>query len=807
MAPRRFVSRALPLAFLALLLPAVSLAAWPHDPAAGVPICSQTSTQSNPVAVSDGEGGAIIVWEDQRPGTTYDVYAQRIDSQGNPLWTTNGVLVNGSSNDQTTPRAVSDGAHGVIVCWVDTRFGGQDIYAQRLNASGTRLWAVNGVAVGAASGNQTSPCMAPDGSGGALIAWQDGRSGNWDIYAQCLDRLGTALWRSNGAMVCSLATSAQLGPHIIDDRMGGAFIAWTDQRPGTYYDVYAQRILSNGTASWTANGRVVCDAAYDQGATQILSDGDLGSYVVWNDSRDGATDIYAQHLFQAGNADWAANGIAVCNAANTQSYPYAVANGENGIFIAWSDYRSGTNYDIYAQYVSAGGIAQWTSNGRSLCTAVSDQYPSDIALDGVGDAIVVWSDFRIDGMNQEVYAQRVSESGSSQWASGGVKVGSGSGDQSYAVLVPDGSGGAIVAYQDDRLDFSGDISAQYVERFGHLGSPAPDITRVADVPNDQGGHVQVEWTACYLDTFPTFEIEQYTIWRQVPEPVATSRAERNLLAKGGTLHAPDGRTLRAMPLGSQALYWEQVGTQAARGLQGYSFVTATTSDSLPGSNPYTSFMVMAEEYGGIPFWMSAADSGYSVDDLAPPTPAPFTGTYASGTSYLQWGQSPASDFAEFRLHRGHEPGFVPAPENLVVAQTSAGYVDAIGSPYFYKLCAMDIHGNASGYAFLQPGGTTDVPGPDLPRELALSSPAPNPLRGSSTTLRLALPRDAQVSLAVFDQQGRRLRTLIEGAQPAGEHAIVWDGRDDGGRAVASGIYFMKCAVEGRVFTRRVAALR
>ena len=100
----------------------------------------------------------------------------------------------------------------------------------------------------------------------------------------------------------------------------------------------------------------------------------------------------------------------------------------------------------------------------------------------------------------------------------------------------------------------------------------------------------------------------------------------------------------------------------------------------------------------------------------------------------------------------------------------------------------------------------DVPGAALPKALALSAPAPNPARGSCT-LRLALPRAAQVTLAVYDQQGRRVRTLLAGAQPAGELPVVWDGRDDGGRAVASGIYFVRCEVEGRTFTRRIAALR
>jgi hypothetical protein len=804
----RVAFRSLLLASLLLTVAAAApaVAAWPHDPAAGVPLAPQPGTeQSYPMVVSDDAGGAIVIWQDRRSVTYYDLYAQRIDSQGNLLWGATGAIVNVSSNNQEHVSAIPDGAHGVIVCWTDWRFGAQDIYAQRLNGNGTRMWALSGVVVCGATGNQQLPQIASDGAGGALIAWQDYRNGNADIYAQRLNSTGAPLWRSQGAMACSLA-NLQMTPDIASDMQGGAFVVWTDGRNG-YNDIYAQRLLSTGLPAWTANGMAVCNSGYDQIGPQVSSDGNYGAFVCWSDQRNLEYDVYAQRVSQGGTGVWTANGIPVCTTAGIQNYVHGAGNGRDGMFIAWSDFRSGTSYDTYAQYISAGGNPIWTANGRALCTAAGDQYMMDIVPDDVGGAIAVWADLRLGTYEQDVYAQRVNAAGTGQWIANGVRVGGGPGDQLDGRLVADGTGGAIVAYWDVLSDPAGDVLAQHVERFGHLGDPAPAITRVADVPNDQGGRVQVEWTASYLDTFPAFDIAQYSVWRQVPEPGASVIASLKQASSGtGATRTGDGRVLRTGVLGTQAVYWEQVGTQNARGLPGYSLVASTTSDSMPGSNPYTSFMVMAEEYAGIPYWASAADSGYSVDDLPPPTPAPFTGTYATGTSYLQWPQCPAPDFAEFRLHRGQVSGFVPGPGNLVVAQASAGYVDAAGAPYFYKLCAVDVHGNASTYAFLQPEGTVDVPGAVLPHELALSAPAPNPMRGSCV-MRLALPREAKVSLAVYDQQGRRVRTLLAGSLPAGERPVIWNGRDDGGRAVESGIFFVRFECEGRTFTRRVAAVR
>jgi hypothetical protein len=773
-----------------------------------VPICVQAGTQQGFLAVvPDDAGGAIAIWQDRRAGT-YDLYAQRVDAQGNPLWTTNGVLVNNFAADQTDISAVADGEHGVFLCWQDARFGPTDIYAQRLNSAGTRLWTASGVVVSAASGDQQVPQMIADGQGGVIITWMDYRNGaTADIYAQRLNSSGTAQWRAQGALVCSLTTTNQILPFLASDMAGGAIIVWDDYRNGANYDVYAQRILAGGTSSWTANGVAVCSASGDQLSPRIASDGANGAYVAWSDTRGASNDIYAQRISGSGSALWTANGIVVSDATGLQQSVRVVGEGRDGAFLAWDDTRNGSsNDDTYAQHLTEAGTALWADDGIPVCTATGQQWLSGMAGDGLGGLILFWDDTRVSSAERDVYTQRLDAAGSPQWGTNGVCVAGGPEMQASARPVADGTGGAIVFYLDRLSDpGTGDVYAKYVERFGHLGDPAPTITRVADVPNDQGGWVQVEWTASCLDTFPGLSVAQYTVWRRVPNP-APSLVTKFWPAGSFAVRPTDGRLCRTSVEGAQAVYWEQVGTQAARTLPGYSYVTATTSDSLPGSNPYTSFMVMAEEYGGIPFWMSAADSGYSMDNLAPPTPAPFTGTYASGTSYLQWGQSPASDFAEFRLYRGHESGFVPGAGNLVAAQASAGYVDAAGGPYFYKLCAVDLHGNVSGYAFLQPNGTTDVPGVVLPRELGLSAPAPNPLR-VSTTMHLALPRDAHVSLAVFDQQGRRVRTLIEGSQPAGERAIVWDGCDDGGRLAPAGLYFVRLQCEGRSFTRRAAAVR
>jgi hypothetical protein len=790
----------LPALVLALGLAPPALAAWPHNPLASLLVCPTSSNQDvYCTPVSDGAGGLIIVWVDDRNGTR-DIYAQRLNSQGVAQWASQGVAVCTAANDQTEPVAVSDGGSGVVIAWQDMRSGiSSDIYAQKVNQSGQLQWTATGVPVCTAAGTQSAVEIAPDSAGGAIIGWNDSRFGDVDTYAQRVSTQGLLRWTSGGVAVCSTAgTQDWLG--MVSDGAGGAILSWRDQRSGGI-QIYAQRVNGSGAAQWTAQGVRLATSTASQWSPRLATDGAGGAIVVWHEARSAADyDVYAQHVTTSGTLLWSTGILACVNSASQQSAMPA-ADGSGGVLLAWQDER-GTDWDIYAQHLDAGGGLCWATSGAMVCNSLGTSYLGSVIPDGAGGLIAAWNDNR-NTTHYDGYAQRIGATGVAQWTHDGIAVSTLPGGDNAPYVVANGTGGAFAVwtYIGGGKD---QVRAQRVDRFGMLGAPEPEITQVTDVPHDQGGQVQVEWTASYLDTFPVFDIAQYTVWRRVPNALA--QAEGGPIAPGAVARLRDGRVIRAGVQGTQAVYWQLVGTQAARGLPGYSYVAATTSDSLPGANPYTSFMVMAEESGGIPYWMSAADSGYSVDNLAPPTPSPFTGTYTSGTSYLQWGASPVSDFAEFRLHRGHTAGFTPDAGNLVVAQSGAGYVDAAGGPCYYQLCAVDVHGNVSPYAFLQPSGTADTPVPALPRELALSPPAPNPLRGSAT-LTLALPRAADVTLAIFDQQGRRVRTLVSGARPAGEHAIVWDGRDDAGHAVVSGIYFVRCEVAGRTITRRIVALR
>jgi hypothetical protein len=142
----------------------------------------------------------------------------------------------------------------------------------------------------------------------------------------------------------------------------------------------------------------------------------------------------------------------------------------------------------------------------------------------------------------------------------------------------------------------------------------------------------------------------------------------------------------------------------ATGAAEYTADVGTAVDATPASLEYSAFFVRAWT-GPRASLDSDPEYGFSVDNLPPPAPAPFTAAYDSAATHLHWGSSPAADFATFRIYRGTSVDFAPGPGNLVAAPSDTGYVDSVSTWSYYKLSALDLHGNESGFAVVTPPGS------------------------------------------------------------------------------------------------------
>ena len=446
-----------------------SIRIFPDAPPSGVPICTSDGFKYGHAILNDGTGGAIIAWGDSR-GDSIDIYAQRINSSGSVQWTSDGIPICTANGDQYYPQICTDGNGGAIIVWSDARNGyaNMDIYIQRIDSSGSIKWTMNGKALCTANNIQNGPQICSDGAGGAIIAWQDDRGSDYDIYAQRIDSSGNIIWTNNGEAITT-ASDDQVSVKICNDMAGGAIIVWID-RSNANGDIYAQRIDSTGTVKWTANGEPIYIAGenwwlpyYD-----VCSDGSGGAIITWDDARVDTMDleIYAQRIDSTGTVKWTANGEAVSTAIDPQWYPTICSDGVGGAIITWVDQRRIGAFDIYAQKIDSTGTNKWLVNGVPICTSCSlrlPQYPHPICSDGNGGAYITWSDNRLGYNKDNIYAQLVNSTGDLQWRDSGVVICRAVDIQEYPLICTNGSGGAIIAWQDQRDGYPNDhIYAQHL---------------------------------------------------------------------------------------------------------------------------------------------------------------------------------------------------------------------------------------------------------------------------------------------------------------------------------------------------------
>jgi hypothetical protein len=786
-------------------------AQWQED---GAGVCTDALGQEVVYPATDGEGGAYIVWRDARNGN-YDIYAQRLDSFGNALWTADGVAVCTESDLQDRPRVTADGVGGCIIAWTDFRGTEIDIYAQRLNGAGSAQWTPNGVLVCGATSTQDQVELIPDGSGGAILTWIDERTyatTMTDIYTQRLSSAGAPQWTPNGVAICNSANN-QTVPQITADGKGGAWIIWMDYRNGSHLDIYFNQISASGTATWSNTGIGICTEIGNQWAPQIVGDGYGGFYATWYDFRGGGTsDIYAQGLANNYTFRWTSNGIAVCTAANNQDSHVLVTDGSGGIIVAWRDYRN-SEYDLYAQRISAGGSPQWATDGIALCTGNSTQNYPRMVSDGAGGAVVSWVDSR-NGYT-DIYCQRINGSGTPQWETNGLVVCKAIGEQTDAWPVVDGEGGAIVAWKDLRPGTLYDIYAQRIERNGYWGYPAPDIYAIRDVPGDQGGYVNLAWDASRIDPWPDLAIDYYSLWRAIDPVQAASMLEGGTMLLSGIGDFSRNlteRVFRTQQVDGTTYYWELVTTKDANGYEHYASAIPTLFDSTAVSTEQHFFQVCAHGANPGEAWTSQPDSGYSVDNLAPAAPTSLAGKQSIGPNglLLTWDPNTESDLSHYAVYRDIDAAFLPGSGNLIASPSDTTAFDdewTWDSGYYYKVSAIDIHGNESLWAVVGPEhvtGTGDGGAPPVTTFLGQSYP--NPFVGS-TTISYGVSRRGEATLEVYDVAGRLVRVLASGTHEVRRHEAAWDGCDAGGRRVASGIYFYRLKTGSFEQTRKVVLVR
>ena len=819
---------------------------------------------TNPVAFSDAAEGAIIVWIESDPSKTDLVRAARVDPTGSRIWTPAVVTLATGVGSKRQLAGVSNGTGGAYLAWANDSGSGPRIILQHLNVDGT-FWS-DDVMLATSTGAQANPALAVNGDGEALVAWEDDRNSNADIYAQSADLTGNIKWDPAGQAV-STAFASQTAPMLTDDGLGGAIVTWQDTRGGDA-DVYLQRVSKTGVLGEFRTLAVSAPAAgtnWEVGSSQTIvwsATTEIDSIRI-DVSLDGGQQ-YSPLFAALPNSNPQDNRITITvpGPASAQARlrftvieaPFIVQESEP--FTVSAPMGPAVNA-VAAPEAALGDSIEISSTASDLSGV------RDVRLHyqpGGADRFDSSSMFKeADRYRGIIPTQDVTERGIRYFVSATDSIGT-VGYSDTAAIVTTFPRGTETA----SLDFGFDPSA-----YRMIGAPNSLQESLADsvlaasgfgVPDSSRWRLfryesnqNIERDSLNLSTFRFEPGQAYWIissrsrtidygagkslppdqafsvtlrpgWNQVSNPFAFAIAWDDILAASG------GAVL-SRPSAFRGAYVQPSALDPYEGYFVFNFADHDIPLVFPPIETSPKQALISNYSGGdwqiqikavcgkasdeinfIGTDATAEDNWDRLDQPEPPVIGDYVSIFFPHEDWLQFPNKYTTDFrsalsgkTDYSLEvQTNIPGssvtlefhgIDSLPENL----TAVLYDDKLS-------VAQDLRQDAdfsfaSGHAGIRKslrllvGSRSDVPGLHssefIPEDFELSQNFPNPFN-PATTIRYGLPRAELVTIKIFDLLGREVRTLLDAElTPAGFHLVTWDGRDQRAKPVASGFYIYR----------------
>lgn len=419
----------------------------------GIPISPAPNDQQNP-EVAFGGDQFLVVWQDYRTGaggSRWDIYGARVDDLGD-VQEGFGIPISAydqDEQDQTLPQVVYDGSEYFMVVWQDNRLGTTnnpkwDVYGARVDAAGV-VEDTPSLIMAQQSGYQQRPALAW-GDSQYMLVWQDSRWGStsgtkYNIYGTLMDDSGSP---DVADILITTDLNRQKLPAMAYDPVNDRYlVVWSEYTTGDYgpgWDLLYAQVEPDGSV--LDNGVVSDGPATQQEANVVYGGGQF--LVTWSDSRNSSSkgwDIYGARISSAGSL-LDPDGVAFSSVNKDQRFPAAAFDGTN-YFVVWQDAR-GTTTDIYGTRISKGGVVQ-DVGGIEVYTGGGTQSKPAVAFDGT-TYLVVWEHSSAGAW--DINGRRVDPDGSLLDAQG-IPISYYTADQRYPAVTFDGAN-YVVVWQDNR---------------------------------------------------------------------------------------------------------------------------------------------------------------------------------------------------------------------------------------------------------------------------------------------------------------------------------------------------------------------
>jgi len=345
-----------------------------------------SSLQDHPSVGADGSGNFVITWHSpQDPG--YGVFAQRYSASGMPLGSEFHVNTY-TTGQQLFADVAADASGNFVVVWMGNQQGPGRAFGQRYASSGTPLGGEFRATTNT-SGVEGFPSVAADSSGNFVVVWEGGLA--ITTYCICGQRFA-----SSGAplgpefRVNTYTTGEQYDPSVAVDPAGNFVVVWRAVHDGSNNGVFGQRYASNG-AQLGAEFRVNTYTTNSQTTPAVSMDGSGNFVVVWySQGQDGSGGgIFAQRFANSGapaGTEFRVNTYTT----NSQFRPDVATDGSGNFVVVWSSYQGGSYDEVFGQRYASSGLPLGPEF-RVNTNIVDRQHSGTVASSPAGNFVIAWA--------------------------------------------------------------------------------------------------------------------------------------------------------------------------------------------------------------------------------------------------------------------------------------------------------------------------------------------------------------------------------------------------------------------------------
>jgi hypothetical protein len=458
------------------ILPCFGFAQWSNDPRVNT-VWEQPENQGAPVICTDGDGGAIVAW-----GSDHGIRANRVDKFGYRQWGNNGVPVLPVPGPHIPTNIIPDGRGGAIIIWEDFTKGFQigdpnnpenEMYVQRIDRTGKRLWETSGVAIREiiAKAGIGDFQIVTDDYQTFMISWFDQRE-PWQWYVQRINLNGQIAFEKNGRPVPIESKTFNNRRRVISDGKGGMLMARF--RTNANQTTVVDKATKDGAFPWPIGGI----HGHTGGAFDMTTDGHGGAIVAGVYFTSGPPNYDAegriQRIDSTGQLQWGETGKIFAPDTDVETFPAIVSDGDGGALVVWDDTTNGRRARYVARFNQDGKLL-WKTQGFRLWLRTLNGPP--IFSNDMGSIMWLAKDFST--RQGDLYAFRGDSSGTVSWGMDGVLIRYRDFEEwpYFLETTPDGRGGFIAVWSERRPSGWQNLALQQVSVNGRLGEI---ITRVAE---------------------------------------------------------------------------------------------------------------------------------------------------------------------------------------------------------------------------------------------------------------------------------------------------------------------------------------